>query len=124
MRHDAPIVLALMYDNNPIAVIGMYIDASNNLYINQLQAVSYGIYENQRQQKLKDPKVHRSLHRIHRQDALYQMATQIARDYHCQGIVLQSGVNNKRVYQDYDDGQTHFPLEKAEKIYDTFAIKQ
>lgn len=129
---DAPCGVALTYKNKPVACISFYIKDWNELFINQIQKVSYKEYD--RYWRCIARKYNPIINNLDWETTLYNVAHKLAKKLHCTRIIIQWWENNKRTKELRKDhnwekiastnGEYHLKLETAKKIYDDFAASK
>lgn len=140
---DSPSGISLFYKNEPVAIISFYIRNWNELFINQIQRISYKKYDKYwRYVGLDHLKI---LDKVDRENFLYGIVESLAPKYWISRIIIQWSKNNKWTkeheidgstlyYQKYfesrdsylDDGKekrVHLSQDIAKKIYDNFALE-
>lgn len=134
---DGPIAISLFHEKKPIALVSFSLQNSETIFIHQMQAImtehfdTYGRAIAQKTSPI--------VQTIPWQKGLYDIVEMVAKKYKCKKIVIQSWENNEWIYKmrselSYDEkrgktvevslDQPHLSLDIAEKIYDTFAMKQ
>lgn len=129
---DAPCSVALTYKHKPVATISFYIKNWNELFINQIQKVSYKEYD--RYWRCIARKYNPIINNLDWETILYNVAHKLAINLHCSRIIIQWWKNNrwiKELRKDADwekitstNGEYHLKLETAKKIYDDFAASK
>lgn len=126
---DAPCGVALTYKDKPVACISFYIKNWNELFINQIQKVSFKEYD--RYWRCIARKYNPIINNIDWETTLYNVTHKLAKNLHCTRIIIQWWENNRRTKELRKDnnwekitsknGEYHLKVDTAKKIYDDFA---
>ena len=135
---DSPTWIALMRGDEPLALIWFSIRNAKELYINQIQRVSYE--KNDRYWRCIGKEYMHFSEPVDREWFLYCCVEKLVRKYGIERVIIQSWENNKWTKQILTDRETwyyaknfskefpsrqndrvHLPLKIAQNIYDVFA---